>query len=100
MLRNALPLEPRYDTSVTPFLHVSEERRRGILQSVVARILHKKNQSGFEQTGVVVVPSIAPIIEPPPYSEGLVVGRSPNLSNSGGQAGSTRDNTYKSVETR
>lgn len=40
--RNSLPQGTRYDTSVSPFFHLFEERRGSISPSAVARILDKE----------------------------------------------------------
>ncbi len=64
----------KQDTSVTPFIHASEERRRGMLRSVFARILNKKCPLTADLREADNRVSMAQNeSEPPPYSalEGL-----------------------------
>ncbi len=74
----------RQDTSVTPFIHASEERRRGMLRSVFSRILNKKCPLTADLREVDNRVSMAQNeSEPPPYSalEGLESPALPVLSN-------------------
>lgn len=59
-------LRSKQDASVTPFIHVSEARRRGTLRSVFARILNKKSPATSDPRDADDGASVAQS-EPPPY---------------------------------
>jgi len=70
------------DTSVTPFIHVGEECRRGMLRSVFARILNQKSPVTVDLREADDRASVVQS-EPPPYStlEGLESPALPAFSN-------------------
>ncbi|KLO19710.1 hypothetical protein SCHPADRAFT_55809 [Schizopora paradoxa] len=70
-----LPSISAHDISISPFITIGEERRRGILHSVFVRILDKKSDVSERPQAEETIPSgrtSTAETEPPPYSEALI----------------------------